>query len=219
MCSHKYSDPQHSVSQQDCMSLTCSVYNSLPSLVLKRVSTRAGTLPLCPLTLSSPSTLTKKSVNASSVVYVYEVTLAGTSIRIGSSCLFRRRKSALLIKTSYPAMKAGSTSGTFQEIVKPNPSVTLVAAAGVLAESGMASGSGYNSEMVQERSQEKCYCSERVQSTHRPVIYIHYVHVHACTTHMLICSLPPGLGIYTEYTQSRHIVYIQYMHNIMYMHV
>ena len=40
-------------------------------------------------------------------------------------------------------MKAGSTSGTFHDIVKPNPSVTLVAAAGVLAESGMASGSGY----------------------------------------------------------------------------
>ena len=83
MCSHKYSDPQHSVSQQDCRNLSCSVYNSLPSLVLKGVSIRAGTLPLCPLTLSSPSTLTRKSVNASSVVYVYEVTLAGTGLLIG----------------------------------------------------------------------------------------------------------------------------------------
>ena len=118
MCSHKYSDPQHSVSQQDCRNLSYSVYNSLPSLVLKRVSTRAGTLPLCPLTLSSPSTLTRKSVNASSVVNVYEVSLAG--LRIGFSCLFRRRKSALLIKTSYPSMKAGSTSGTFHDTVKPN---------------------------------------------------------------------------------------------------
>ena len=117
------------------------LYNSLPSLVLKRVSTRAGTLPLCPLTLSSPSTLTRKSVNASSVVNVYEVTSAG--LRIGSSCLFRRHKSALLIETSYPSMKAGSTSGTFHDTVKPNPSVTLVADTGVLAESGMASGSGY----------------------------------------------------------------------------
>ena len=144
MCSHKYSDPQHSVSQKDCRNLSCSVYNSRPSLVLKRVSIRAGTLPLCPLILSSPSTLTKKSVNALSVVNVYEVTSAGTGIWIGSSCLFRRRKSALLIKTSYPSMKAGSTSGTFHDIMKPNPSVTLVAAAaGVLAESGMAPGSGY----------------------------------------------------------------------------
>ena len=161
MCSHKYSDPQHSVSQQDCRSLSCSVYNSLPSLVLKRVSTRAGTLPLCPLTISSPSTLTRKSVDASSVVYVYEVTSADTGIPIGSSCLFRRRKSALLIKTSYPSMKTGSTSGTFHDIMKPNPSVTLVAAAGVLAESGMAPGSGYTIVIwVQERSQVKCCCSE-----------------------------------------------------------
>ena len=160
MCSHKYSDPQHSVSQQDCRNLSCSVYNSLPSLVLKRVSIRAGTLPLCPLTLSSPSTLTRKSVNASSVVNVYEVTL--TVLRIGTSCLFRRRKSALLIKTSYPSMKAGSTSGTFHVIVKPNPSKidTLVAAANVSAKTGTASGGGYNSEMVQERSQVKCCCSE-----------------------------------------------------------
>ena len=143
MCSHKYSDPQHSVSQQDCRNLSCSMYNSLRSLVLKRVSIRAGTLPLCPLTLSSPSTLTRKSVNASPVVNVYEVTSAGTILRIGSSCLFRRRKSALLIKTSYPSMKARSTSGTFHEKRKPNPAVTLVAAAGVLEESGMAPDPGY----------------------------------------------------------------------------
>ena len=70
-------------------------------------------------------------------------------------------------------MKAGSTSGTFHDIMKPNPSVTLVAAAGVLAESGMAPGSGYNSEMVQERSQVKCYCSEYRVHTE----LLHYVHV------------------------------------------
>ena len=174
------------------MSLSCSVYNSLPSLVLKRVSIRAGTLPLCPLTLSSPSTLTRKSVNASSVVNVYEVTSAGTGIRIGYFCLFQRRKSALLIKTSYPSMKAGSTSGTFHDIVKPNPSVTLVAAAGVIAESGMApaAGSGYNSEMVtgDHRRSVTAQCTEYTQTC-----YIVYMCMHVCTTHMLICSLPPGI--------------------------
>ena len=180
MCSHTYSDPQYSVSQQDCSNLSCSVYNSLPSLVLNRVSTRAGTLPLCPLTLSSPSTLTRKSVNASSVVNVYEVTSVGTSI--GSSCLFRRCKSALLIKTSYPSMKAGSTSGTFHIIVKPNPSVTLVAAAGVIAESGMAPGSGYTIVRwyrTDHRRSVILYCSEYTELLH----CVYYTYTCTCTTH------------------------------------
>ena len=86
-------------------------------------------------------------------------------------------------------MKAGSTSGAFHDIVKPNPSVTLVATAGVLAESGMAPGSGYNSEMVQERSQEKCCCSGYSYTQNS---YIVHVHVY------MICISPSGLGISTD---------------------
>ena len=118
--------------------ISCYMFNSRPSLVLKCVSTRAGNVPFCPLTLSIATTLTRKSVYGRPSANLYEVSSAGTSLR--SACLFRRLESALLMKTSYSAMKVGFTSGTFHEIINPNPSVRFIASAGSLARSGMAPG-------------------------------------------------------------------------------